>query len=209
MYDGRSPSVVPIATIDSLHSSPVHILAYNPVADVCVSVDEGGMFEYWCYDSLHTPCYTTPTTLAFTHKSDTDLYDYKKQKSAPATLTFSPDYSKFATIGFADRKVKVFIFATGKLLRVYDESLEVISEMQHAGTAVYKVDDMEFGRRIAQDRDIEKGKGGQSGILATILSSSLATVNAVFDESGNFVIYSTLLGVKMVNLVTNKVPTCD
>lgn len=29
--------------------------------------------------------------------------------------------------------------------------------------------------------------------------------NAVFDASGNFVLYPTLLGVKMVNLVTNQV----
>ena len=28
--------------------------------------------------------------------------------------------------------------------------------------------------------------------------------NAVFDESGNFVVYATLLGVKMVNIVTNR-----
>lgn len=29
--------------------------------------------------------------------------------------------------------------------------------------------------------------------------------NAVFDRSGNFVLYSTLLGIKVVNLVTNRV----
>lgn len=29
--------------------------------------------------------------------------------------------------------------------------------------------------------------------------------NAIFDESGHFLIYCTMLGVKVVNLVTNKV----
>jgi peptidylprolyl isomerase domain and WD repeat-containing protein 1 len=58
----------------------------------------------------------------------------------------------------------------------------------------FSLDDMEFGRRLAVEREIEKQKAGQS-----------VTVNAVFDDSGNFLIYATLLGIKMVNLVTNKV----
>lgn len=29
--------------------------------------------------------------------------------------------------------------------------------------------------------------------------------NVIFDESGNFVIYASLLGIKVVNLVTNRV----
>lgn len=66
--------------------------------------------------------------------------------------------------------------------------------MQQAGTAIHQLDDMEFGRRLAIEREIEKVKGGQS-----------TTVNAVFDESGNFVIYPTLLGIKVVNIRTNKV----
>jgi peptidylprolyl isomerase domain and WD repeat-containing protein 1 len=59
---------------------------------------------------------------------------------------------------------------------------------------VYKVDDMEFGRRVAVEREIEGIKGGQG-----------ATVNVVFDETGNFILYPTLLGIKVVNIHTNKV----
>lgn len=36
-------------------------------------------------------------------------------------------------------------------------------------------------------------------------SDALDRQNAVFDESGHFLIYCTMLGVKVVNLVTNKV----
>lgn len=36
-------------------------------------------------------------------------------------------------------------------------------------------------------------------------SDALDRQNAIFDESGHFLIYCTMLGVKVVNLVTNKV----
>lgn len=36
-------------------------------------------------------------------------------------------------------------------------------------------------------------------------SSASATQNAVFDETGHFLIYSTLLGIKIVNIETNRV----
>ena len=70
------------------------------------------------------------------------------------------------------------------MLRKYDESLQAIQEMQQAGTAVYRVEDMEFGRRLAIEKEVDADE------------RALATMNAVWDESGNFVIYPTLLGIK-------------
>lgn len=60
--------------------------------------------------------------------------------------------------------------------------------MQQAGTAVYKVDDMEFGRRLAMERELELP--GPDGRIPGMWS------NAIWDESGAFVLYPTLLGVK-------------
>ncbi|TPX66944.1 hypothetical protein SpCBS45565_g04120 [Spizellomyces sp. 'palustris'] len=193
LYDGRG-GPDSLFTINNLHIDPVHIMRYNPTADVIVSVDSGGMVEYWQPDV--DSGYTLPSSpvVDWEFKSDTDLYEFKKAKKAPSSLTFSPDFSKFVTFGFSDRQIRIFNFRTGKLIRKYDESLTVVSEMQQAGTAIYSLDDMEFGRRLAIEREIEKVKGGQS-----------ATANAVFDESGNFVIYPTLLGIKVVNIRTNKV----
>lgn len=91
----------------------------------------------------------------------------------------------------------IFNFLTGKLTRTYDESLAAASEMQQAGTAVLTLDDMDFGRRLALERDLESKESGPGG--------ALRTANAVWDESGNFILYPTLLGVKVVNTVTNKV----
>ncbi|KAJ1554925.1 hypothetical protein HK405_003717, partial [Cladochytrium tenue] len=184
----------PLSEIQKLHSSPVHIMQYNPAAETVVSVDAGGMIEYWRPEiDLGFPAPKQPS-VSWEFKSETDLYEFKKCKTVPTTLTFSPDYSKFVTFGFDDRQIRIFNFRTGRVIRKYDESLSVVSEMQQAGTAIFTLDDMEFGRRLALERDIERVKGGQA-----------ATVNAVFDESGHFVIYPTLLGIKIVNIETNRV----
>ena len=74
------------------------------------------------------------------------------------------------------------------MTKKYDESLGAIQEMQQAGTAVYKVEDMEFGRRLAVEKEIELP--GPDGKVPG------AWINAVWDESGAFVLYPTLLGIK-------------
>lgn len=50
---------------------------------------------------------------------------------------------------------------------------------------------MEFGRRMAVERDLEKSE-----------ASSLA--NVIFDDSGHFIMYATMLGIKLINLYTNR-----
>ena len=60
--------------------------------------------------------------------------------------------------------------------------------MQQAGTAVHRVEDMEFGRRLAVERELELEDA--EGRVPARWS------NAVWDESGCFVIYASLLGIK-------------
>ena len=98
------------------------------------------------------------------------------------------------TLSLPDRQVRVFNFLTGKKTRQYDESLTAIQEMQQAGTASAKLDDMEFGRRLAVERELERGSLEGEG--STGKGGLLRTANAVWDESGNFIIYPTLLGIK-------------
>ena len=109
-------------------------------------------------------------------------------KSIPTCITLSPDSSSFVTFSLPDRQIRIFSFLTGKMVRKYDESLAAIQEMQQAGTAIHRVDDMEFGRRLAVDRELElPGPDGKT---------PGRWINAVWDESGNFVIYATMLGIK-------------
>lgn len=50
---------------------------------------------------------------------------------------------------------------------------------------------MEFGRRMAVERDLEK-------------SESYELSNIIFDQTGYFIMYATLLGIKLINIHTNK-----
>jgi peptidylprolyl isomerase domain and WD repeat-containing protein 1 len=49
--------------------------------------------------------------------------------------------------------VRIFKFATGKLWKVLDETLQRFNELQQLKQ---QVPNMEFGRRLAVDRDLEK-----------------------------------------------------
>lgn len=187
IYDGRGENLQPVHTITGLHRSPVSVMAYNDRYDCVISADEGGMVEYW----RPSGSYEKPDNV-FKYKSGTGLFEFKKAKSAPTCITLSPDGSRFATMSFPDRKIRIFDFATAQLQRTYDESLQVIEDMQHAGTALQKLDAVEFGRRLAQERELESPEMRDK-------------FNVIFDESGHFILYGSYLGVKALNTYTNKV----
>ncbi|KAI0769008.1 peptidyl-prolyl cis-trans isomerase [Trametes elegans] len=208
LYDGRGDGK-PLETIAKLHRFPVHIMTYSDRYDCVISADEGGFIEYW--QPLEP--FELPKNVhgLWSYKSETDLYEFKKAKSTPTCISLSPDSTHFATFSLPDRQIRIFSFLSGKMTRRYDESLAAIQEMQQAGTAIYKVEDMEFGRRLAVERELEL-PGPDDRIPGM-------WINAVWDESGSFVIYPTLLGIKgimqfsrtdticptVVNTVTNRV----
>ncbi|KAI0695992.1 hypothetical protein BC835DRAFT_1272557 [Cytidiella melzeri] len=194
LYDGRGDGQ-PLETIDKLHRSPVHIITYSDRYDTVISADESGFIEYWRPAEPFELPKNVPGMWSF--KTTTDLYEFKKTKATPTCITLSPDSSSFVTFSLPDRQIRIFSFLTGKMTRRYDESLAAIQEMQQAGTAVYKVEDMEFGRRLANERELElPGLDGHTPGM---------WMNAIWDESGAFVLYPTLLGIKVVNTVTNRV----
>jgi len=187
IYDGQSGNAEPIHTLKGLHRSPVSAMAFNDLFDCVVSADEKGMVEYW----RPSGSYEKPDTV-FELKSSTNLFDFKKSKSVPVSLTLSPDWKKLATFSLPDRKVRLFDFATGKLTRTYDESLQVIEEMHQAGTEPHKLDGGEYGRRIGLEREVESKAFANKS-------------NVIFDESSNFILYGSLYGIKVVNTYTNRV----
>lgn len=106
---------------EKMHSSPLSQIRLNPKFRVIVSADKAGMLEYWT--GLPSE-FKFPRNVEWEYKTDTDLYEFAKHKTYPTGLTFSPDGKKMATIA-SDRKVRIFRFQTGKLMRVFDESLSV------------------------------------------------------------------------------------
>ncbi|KAK3330247.1 hypothetical protein B0H66DRAFT_52369 [Apodospora peruviana] len=187
LYDDRGDKLAPLHTLTNLHRSTVALMAYNDNFDCVLSADDGGMIEYW----RPSGSFEKPDNV-FQYKSSTNLFEFKKAKCVPTSLTLSPDGSRFATVSFPDRKIRIFDFVSAKLLRTYDESLIVMEEMQQAGTALQKLDAVEFGRRLAQEREIE--------------SPSLRDkFNIIFDESGHFILFGSYLGIKVLNTFTNQV----
>lgn len=114
-------------------------------------------------------------------------------KSIPMSLTLSPTGESFAILSLPDLRLTTFTFLSGKRHRQYDESLTATQEMQQAGTAGGRLDSMEFGRRLAVERELERlaldaVKAGTPG--------SVGVGTAAWDEGGKFVLYPTLLGIK-------------
>jgi hypothetical protein len=64
-------------------------------------------------------------------------------------------------------------------------------DLQKSGAEMFALEDIDFGRRYALEKEI-RAQG-----------DAVPAPNAVFDESGNFLLYATLVGVKVVNLVSN------
>ena len=77
LYDGKSAEG-PLHVVSSVHSKPVLTMSYNPKANVIVSVDDGGMLEYWQPDAETGFATPRPPVVSWQFKSDTDLYEFKK-----------------------------------------------------------------------------------------------------------------------------------
>lgn len=64
--------------------------------------------------------------------------------------------------------------------------------MQQAGTALTKLEDIEFGRRLGIERELDHPLVRRR-------------MNVIFDETGHFILYGSMYGVKVINTLTNRV----
>ncbi|CAI9105574.1 OLC1v1004522C1 [Oldenlandia corymbosa var. corymbosa] len=186
IFDVRSGTNEPILS-KKIHMGSVKVMKFNHVFDTVISADDKGIIEYWNPTTLNFP----EEGIKFRLKSDTNLFELAKCKTTASSIEVSADGLQFSVTS-PDRRIRVFWFRTGKLRRVYDESLEVAQDLQRSDAALYRLEAIDFGRRMAVEKEFEK-------------TETAPQPNAVFDESSNFLIYSTLLGIKVVNLHTNKV----
>ena len=131
--------------------------------------------------------YGVPKNIAFESKLDTDLYEFAKNKTYPISMSLSPDGKFMATIG-EDKKIRVFRFLMGKLYCVIDESLNHYFGVQQSKQIMPA---MEFNRKVSNEKEMSQSEFNRH-------------CNIVFDTSGHFIMYSTMIGIKLVNLYTNK-----
>ncbi|KAK6926636.1 Cyclophilin-type peptidyl-prolyl cis-trans isomerase domain [Dillenia turbinata] len=168
IYDARAGSNEPIISRE-VHVGPVKVMKYNHVFDTVISADTKCLIEYWCPSTLQFP----EDVVNFRLKSDTNLFELVKCKTSISAIEVSPDGKQFSVTS-PDRRIRV------------------AQDLQRSDAPLYRLEAIDFGRRMAIEKEIEK-------------TENAPQPNAIFDESSNFLIYATLLGIKMVNLHTNKV----
>lgn len=193
VYDPSSSEKLPEsgaakpANVFSIHKAPVCLMRYNAASNAIISIDAKGMVEHWDPVTLKLP-----ENVSFKLKSETDYFtQFAMKKSPPISLEISSDGELVATMS-KDYHVRLFKYRTGKLYREYDESLSTLTAAQKDETTSFKLDPIDFGRRMATEKTIVERV------------ETNPTSNVIFDHSGTFVMYPTLLGIKLVNIKTNK-----
>lgn len=167
-------------TVKAIHKSPLNAIAYNYKYKCLVSADTKGMVEYWNPDTEDLP-----KAVEFKYKSETGLLAFVKNRSSPSCISFSPDYEAFASISYPDNHVRLFHFRTGKLLKDYNESIET-----------YEKEELNVEPKLINS---------ERKLYLDELLDMLEQRNIIFDESGKFLIFGTLLGIKILSVQTNKV----
>ena len=189
LYDVRDPAG---ANNDSgalsFHACPVVAMAFNEVHGCVISTDTKGVIEYWSPSTRELV--KEEDGLAFGSKFKTDLYALMKAKTRAKCMTVARDGSKFAVLS-ADDKIRLFRFLDGKLLKVIDESIDAMQAIQLSDSTMFKLDPIDYGRRVAAEKELR--------------NDPEATVSMCFDSSGHFLFYPTLIGIKVLNLTTNRV----
>ena len=184
VYDGKGSADV-LHEKRKLHSASVVVMRYNAVFATVISIDANGVLEYW--SSGRSDFAFPQDRVLFESKLDTDLFEFVKSKTLVHDLCFSPSGQHFATIS-SDRMVRIFKFATGKVLRVFDESLQHTVSLQKMKQLLPNI---EFSRRLAIENELEK-------------SEQFSLERISFDESGLFLLFPMMLGIKVVNWQANK-----
>jgi peptidylprolyl isomerase domain and WD repeat-containing protein 1 len=189
VYDALDESADPLFSFTPT-GAPIVAMAYAPTVDAVVACDARGVLDYWRADVGAREGVWPADAVSFALKSESDLFRLAMDKTAARSIAVSPDGARFAAV-CGDGRVRVFDFATGRLKAAYDESPAAASALQRDGGDAVRLDAVDFGRRLAVDRE----RAGDPGAPPP---------NAVFDESGHFLILGSLLGVKVINLVTHR-----
>jgi len=186
----ESGSGKPVRTLET-HAESVHAIKYNAAIHACISADKSGALELWDPDTMQMPTSETRRGLRFAFKSDTHLYELRKNDTYALSISISPDYSMFMCT-CEDGRLRIFRFATAKMFRAYDESLEMFTAAQSdPNMSELHLDRFDFGRRVAVEKEMRTSK-------------AKFYQQAVFDDSCNFIAFPSMVGVKIVNIHTNK-----
>jgi peptidylprolyl isomerase domain and WD repeat-containing protein 1 len=131
--------------------------------------------------------------VSFEYKSETDLYKLIQNKTYALSLTVSPQ-GKYLAMYCRDKFYRIFHFNTGKLYREYNESLKYYVENYHSliKTDVNRIEKADLDRRLVVERELEK------------YIDIIPPLNIQFDETNNYIFYSSILGIKLIDLKSER-----
>ncbi|CRH00566.1 peptidyl-prolyl cis-trans isomerase, putative [Plasmodium relictum] len=193
----------------------IEIIKYNKFYDLCILSDNNGLIDIVDATYFKFPKYEHDNTknqknnetntnksnkrynikkLGFSFKSETDLYELCKYKTYALCISLSLD-GKFMAVLSENYFLRIYKFKTMKLYRVYDESTEMYLTAQNDPLKKdLHIDSLDFGKRLFIEKEIKKVMKNQNIKLDMI----------IFDESNQYIIYSTFIGIKVVNFTTNQ-----
>lgn len=79
-------------------------------------------------------------------RADSRLPYLSQEKVHAWTISLSPDGETMA-LWCSDHRIRVIDVSSGRLRRVYNESLEAASELHKTGGEMFEMEDMDFGHR--------------------------------------------------------------
>jgi peptidylprolyl isomerase domain and WD repeat-containing protein 1 len=161
----------PECVLTSHHFRPVALMAHSPALRYVVSADTAGVVELWSDEHPFGP--VAPPKVGFRIKSSTSLFDLAKAKARPLAVAVAPSGAEFA-IASSDDKIRVFDFRSGSVVRTIDNSLEA----QLVG-----LDD-------DSGVDVERR-------VRTASTSPAERISIVFDQTGEFLLFPTAVGIKV------------
>lgn len=121
------------------------------------------------------------------------MYELTSNKLTCLSLTLSDDGEYFGMFN-KDKHIRIFKFTTGKIFREYNESLKYYVEgyADVLKSEFTRIEKTEFDRKLGTEREIEK------------YIDVIPPINVQFDETNQFILYSSILGVKLIDLHTDK-----
>jgi len=137
--------------------------------------------------------------IKFKAKSETDLFELAKNKTVVLSMCFSHDGEQMVMF-CKDRKIRFFHVGTGKLLKVYNESLAslVAQQDQAKKDDLVQLDKIDFERRLAVEKELDKHWD------ATPWESSPCPLPSIgLDESDQFLYLGSHVGIKVINVASN------
>ena len=142
--------------------------------------------------------------MTYSSKVDTDLYELLRKKKFVVSLAVSPTGAHFAVYG-SDRKIRLFDFKSGKMIKQFDERMKVydaLVQKQTEKNASTSMDNIDYGKRAARERELSETT--IMGCKNTYQECGNQSMCIQFDPTGRFIILPTIIGIKVIEWSTSK-----